>query len=82
MPIYGDCLSTNGFEEISIADLREGGCDLVFPSGRVPGDQVLTIWIGALGPVTGEVSARSGCSVTLEFHEAMDGRVIRHFACV
>lgn len=82
MPVYGDCLSTNGFEEVTIANLREAGCDVVFPSGRVSEDQVLTIWIGAIGPVTGNAAGRRGSTVALEFHEQIDARVIRHFACV
>ena len=82
MPVYGDCLSSNGFEEVSIADLREAGCDVIFPMGDVPADQVLTIWIGAVGPVTGRTVKRRAMALTLEFHESIDERVMRHFACV
>jgi hypothetical protein len=82
MPVYGDCLSTNGFEEVSIAHLREAGCDVVFPPGRVPEDRVLTIWIGAIGPITGDAANRHGSTVSLKFHEEIDPRVMRHFACV
>ncbi len=82
MPVYGDCLSTNGFEEISISRLLQTGCDVVFPSGTVPDDKVLTIWIGAVGPITGRTGLREGCAVWLEFDERIDERVMRHFACV
>jgi hypothetical protein len=82
MPVYGDCLSTNGFEEVSIASLRETSCEVIFSSSDAPEDLVLTIWIGAIGPITGRIKTRRGCVVTLEFDEQMDERLVRHFACV
>jgi hypothetical protein len=82
MPVYGDCLSTNGFEPVSISRISEEACRVTFPSGDVPPDLVLTIWIGAIGPLTGRARALPGPAVTLEFDEVLDERVIRHFACV
>jgi len=82
VPVYGDCLSSNGFEQITKMDLRETHCRVVFPQGRVPDDRVLTIWLGAIGPITGETRQRSFSGLVLELHEKVDERVVRHFACV
>ena len=79
MPVYGDCLSTNGLEPVNVSRLCEASCDLVFESGEAVADRVLTIWIGAIGPITGKVEAR-GAVVTLLFDEPLDERVVRHFA--
>ena len=79
MPVYGDCLSTNGFEPVSVSHLCEAGCELVFQSGEITDDLVLTIWIGAIGPITGKAEAR-GSIVKIRFDEPLDERVVRHFA--
>lgn len=80
MLVYGDCLSTMGFQEVTISELGADSCRLKFPAGLCPDDQVLTIWIGALGPITGLVSRRRGAEIWLDFHERLDDRVTRHFS--
>lgn len=82
MPVYGDCLSTQGFEQVTITRLGKAACEVIFPSGRVPSDRVLTIWIGAIGPITGNALPLRDCAVALHFHESIDERIMRHFACV
>lgn len=81
MPVYGDCMSTNGFEQISISNIDQDGCNVMFLSGNVPDDLVLTIWIGAIGPLTGKAALQPGTVVRLAFDEPLDERVTRHFAC-
>jgi len=80
MPVHGDCLSTRGYEEVSISGLKPEGCEIMFVSGIAPEVEQLTIWIGAIGPIEAMIVARREAMATLEFLQMLDERVTRHFA--
>jgi len=80
MTIYGECIGTRERLPVIISELCDSECEIELQSATAAIDELLDLWIGAIGPLPVTAHTSGERRYRARFREPLDQRIIAHFA--